>query len=71
MAKKEKTRTLPELGTLPDDALINESEARSFYNIGRTTFWRGWGTTFPSPLKFGGLNRWRMGAIRKGIRGQE
>ena len=65
-----KIRSLAELDQLPDDALINEPEARSYYGISRTTFWRGWGSIYPAPRKFGYANRWLLGEIRKSVRGQ-
>jgi predicted DNA-binding transcriptional regulator AlpA len=67
--KHEKARLLSELDKLPDDALINDPEARSYLNISRTTFWRGWGGIYPAPIKLGKMNRWRIGGIRELVRG--
>ena len=70
MAKNIIARPQSELDKLSDDALINEPEARSYLNISRTTFWRGWSKegTFPKPIKLGKMNRWRMGSIRELVR---
>lgn len=70
--RSKKTRTLDELGALPDDAMITIEEFISILKCSRTTHWRlvekG---ILPEPVQLGArFKRYSMGTTRAAMRGE-
>ena len=70
---KQGNNALPptDLGTLPDDSLIPQTDVLTIVRISRTSWWRGVKDgRYPQPIKLGPrMNRWRIGTIRELVRG--
>lgn len=64
-------RNPTELGSLPDDSLITQTDVLTILRISRTSWWRGVKDgRYPQPIKLGPrMNRWRAGTIRELVRG--
>ena len=60
---------LSSFGTLPGEALVDVELVADLFSVSQATIWR-WSRsrTIPSPVRQGGVTRWRVSDLREHIR---